>query len=185
MIRERLDEPQIHEAHDQRPVQNMAHFINTAPGLDVQQRARDFIARRFQTLLARIQPLETEVAAAYAHAESVKARLQTCFKLRKFRVVGSHARRSAIRSYSDVDYFTVLGREEVRWGEAYVQSSTILERVREDLSDRFWQTRISRDGQAIVLNFGNGVSAVEVVPAFFGEMGAKWPVYLIPDGCGW
>jgi hypothetical protein len=163
----------------------MAHSFTAGRSFDVQQMARTFIARRFGTLLTRIQPLATEVAASYAHADSVKARLAACFELKKFYVVGSHARQSAIRSYSDVDYFMVLSRNEVRWGGSYVQSSTVLDRLREELSDRFWQTRISRDGQAIVMNFGNGVNAVDVVPGFFGEMGPKWPVYLIPDGSGW
>jgi predicted nucleotidyltransferase len=142
------------------------------------------VAQRFQTLLSRIEPLQTEVDAAYTHADSVKARLAKSFALKKFVVIGSHARGTAIRAYSDVDFFAVISRADVRWGDGYVRSCTILDRVREDLGDRFWRTGTTRDGQAIMLNFGSGTSAVDVVPAFFWEMGTKWPIYQMPDGAG-
>lgn len=142
------------------------------------------IAQRFQKLLLRIEPLQTEVEAAYKHADSVKARLAKSFTLKKFAVIGSHARGTAIRTYSDVDFFAVISRDNVRWGDVYMRSSTILDRVREDLSGRFWQTDTARDGQAIMLNFGSGSSAVDVVPAFFWQMGTKWPIYQMPDGTG-
>lgn len=141
------------------------------------------IAQRFQTLLARIEPLSTEVEAAYRHADSVKSRLAKSFALKKFVVIGSHARRTAIRGYSDVDFFAVVSRDDVRWGDMYVRSSTTLDRVRHELSTRFWRTETARDGQAIVLNFGSG-SAVDVVPSFFWEMGSKHPIYQMPDGTG-
>lgn len=148
------------------------------------QTARLRIGQRFQTLLSGIEPLPTEVSAAHKHADSVKARLAKSFALKKFVVIGSHARGTAIRAYSDVDYFAVIGRDDVRWGDGYVRSSTILDRVREDLGSRFWRTDVARDGQAIVIHFGNGDGAVDVVPAFFWEMGAKWPVYQMPNGEG-
>ena len=141
------------------------------------------VAQRFQTLLARIEPLPTEVAAAYKHAGSIKARLAKSFELKKFVVVGSHARNTAIRGWSDVDFFAVVSRDDVRWGDGYVRSSTTLDRVRLDLGTRFWRTETERDGQAIMLNFGSG-SAVDVVPAFFWEMGPKHPIYQMPDGTG-
>lgn len=141
------------------------------------------VAQRFKTLLARIEPLPTEVSAAHKHAGSIKARLRKSFALKKFVVVGSHARGTAIRGWSDVDYFAVVSRDDVRWGDGYVRSSTTLDRVRLDLSNRFWRTETARDGQAIMLNFGSG-SAVDVVPAFFWEMGTKHPIYQMPDGAG-
>lgn len=141
------------------------------------------IAQRFQTLLSRIEPLPTEVAAAYRHADSEKARLAKSFALKKFVVIGSHARRTAIRASSDVDFFAVISRQDVRCGDGYVLSSTTLDRVRQDLSTRFWRTETARDCQAIMLNFGKG-SAVDVVPAFFWEMGSKYPIYQMPDGAG-
>lgn len=145
--------------------------------------ARLRIAQRFRTLLVRIEPLPTEVAAAYKHADSVKARLAKSFALKKFVVIGSHARGTAIRGWSDVDFFAVISRDDVRWGDVYVRSSTTLDRVRQDLSNRFWRTETARDGQAIMLNFGSG-SAVDVVPAFFWEMGSKHPIYQMPNGTG-
>src|SRR5437667_3401158 len=112
------------------------------------------IADHFQTLIARIEPLQTEVAAAYSHADSIKALLAASFTVKKFIPMGSHARGTAIRWHSDVDFFAVVSREEIKWGDAYVSSSTILDRLRDDLAQRFWQTSTTRDGQAIVLNFG-------------------------------
>jgi hypothetical protein len=143
--------------------------------------ARQRIAQRFQTLLERIEPLSTELAAAYRHTASVKTRLAKSFTLKKFVVIGSHARGTAIRGWSDVDFFAVISRDDVRWGDVYVRSSTTLDRVRDDLSNRFWQTVTARDGQAIVLQFGSG-SSVDVVPAFFWKMGTKHPIYQMPDG---
>jgi len=161
-------------------VLNYASTLSVSPGRPA---TRLRIAQRFQTLLSRIETLPTEVAAGYKHADSVKARLAKSFALKKFVVIGSHVRGTAIRASSDVDFFAVISRDDVRWGEGYVRSSTTLDRVREDLSSRFWRTDTARDGQAIMLNFGSG-SAVDVVPAFFWEMGSKWPIYQMPDGAG-
>ena len=161
-------------------------MLNYASTLSVSPRrpaTRLRIAQRFQTLLSRIEPLPTEVAGAYKHAASVKARLARSFALKKFVVIGSHPRGTAIRASSDVDFFAVVSRDDVRWGDGYVRSSTTLDRVRQDLSNRFWRTETARDGQAIVLNFGSG-SAVDVVPSFFWEMGSKHPTYQMPDGAG-
>jgi len=139
----------------------------------------------FQRLISRIQPLQSEVNLARLHSATIKSRLLKSFRLRKFIIVGSHSRGTAIRYYSDVDYFAVLSRMDARRGDTYINSATLLNKVKDDLSYRFWQTELSRDGQAVVIQFAAGEYSVDVVPAIFWEMTAKnWPIYQIPDGIG-
>jgi hypothetical protein len=136
-------------------------------------------------LLSRIEPLQSEVNRARFHTGAIKSRLEKSFRLRKFITVGSHSRGTAIRHYSDVDYFAVLSRDDARWGGAYISSATFLNKVKEDLSYRFWQTGISRDGQAVVARFAGGEHSVDIVPAIFLGMNSdNWPIYQIPDGEG-
>lgn len=138
----------------------------------------------FQKLVAGLQPLPSEMAGAFSHASTIKSRLVKEFNVRKFVMVGSHSRRTAIRNFSDVDYFAVFSREDVRWGGSLVRSSTVLNRLRDELASRYWQTGVSRDAQAIVVDFAGGARPVDVVPAFFKEFGVGWPIYEIPDGQG-
>lgn len=135
----------------------------------------------FQRLLARLQPL----ANASKHATSIRLRLGLSFRLKRFMVVGSHSRNTAIRHSSDIDYFAVLSRADARRGDGYISSSTLLDKIKEDLAARFWQTPVSRDGQATVVDFGGGDYSVDVVPSIFWEMTqSNWPIYQIPDGDG-
>jgi hypothetical protein len=143
------------------------------------------IAGCFLKLLSRIRPLPSEVAQALKHASSIKARLGNSFRLRKFLLVGSHARQTAIRWFSDVDFFGVFSRDDFRWGDGYKNTNSVLDNLRTDLASRFWQTPVYRDGPAVVVSFGGGDYAVDVVPAMFWEMNAaNWPIYYIPDGGG-
>jgi len=140
----------------------------------------------FKIMLGRLQPLPSEVQHAVAHAATIRSRLLRPFRVRKFLLVGSHSRRSAIRRYSDIDYFVVVARDDIRWGGGYERSTTVLEKFRRDLASRFWQTDVRKDAQAITLSFGSGEYSVDVVPAIFWQMASdNWPVYLMPDGDGW
>lgn len=138
----------------------------------------------FFRLIRKIQPTGGEINAAIKNVDSTKRRLQKSFNLRKFQRIGSHARSSAIKSYSDLDFLAVLARNETKWGGSFVKSNTILDRVSKDLNSRFVSTAIRRDAQAIVLQFGRGQKSMDVVPGIFHEMRNKRPVYLIPDGYG-
>ena len=143
------------------------------------------VAFLFQKLLATIKPLPSELLRARGHAATIKARLSSSFKLRKFIVVGSHSRGSAIRSYSDLDCFAVVSRDDARWGGTYISSYAVLERLRGELASRFPQTMVSRDQQAVVVRFEAGGYPVDVVPAFYWGTGpSNWPVYRIPNGAG-
>jgi hypothetical protein len=88
----------------------------------------------------------------------------------------------------------VLNIGEVRWGDGWKLSSTVLNNVRDQLQDRYTSTEIGRDGQAIVVDFADGQYSVDVVPAvyvgstpvsFIGNVVRNYPVYKIPDGEGW
>jgi len=143
------------------------------------------IPESFQSLVSRIAPLQRELDEAKGHADSIRARLQKSFNLKKFVVVGSHSRETAIRRYSDVDHFAVFSRDEFRIGDRYKRSDTVLNSLRDDLAQRFRQTSVQRDGPAVVVSFGQGDYSVDVVPAMFWEMNKdNWPIYYIPDGTG-
>lgn len=143
------------------------------------------ISEAFKELILRVQPLESEVEQAEGHAQTIRRRLGDVFEVKKFEIVGSHARGTAIRRYSDVDYLVLLSRSEARWGDGQVLSTTVLKRVRDALAERFQRTEVRRDQQAIIVAFGDGQYAVDVVPAIF-KAPAKdgWPIYEIPDGTG-
>ena len=144
------------------------------------------IAESFSKLLSRIHPVELELNRAGSHASTMKSRLEKYFDLRKFDLIGSHSRNSAVRKYSDVDFFALFSRDDVRWGGKYIDSRTLLNKVAFILKGRYPQTAIGRDRQALVIGFGDGNYAVDVVPAFFEEFDneLRSPIYSIPDSVG-
>lgn len=135
-------------------------------------------------LLKYIQPQAAELARAVGHAQTVRNRLTKNFDVRKFAKIGSHQRGTAIREYSDLDFIAVLARKEAQWGRGTVASTTLLNRVRDDLMDRYTTTDIGRDKQAIVIGFAGGQRSMDVVPALFESFSAGRPIYSIPDGVG-
>lgn len=138
-------------------------------------------------LISKIQPRGSALGRAQAHAVTVRSRLNKSFDLSRFTKIGSHARGTAIRWYSDLDFFTLLKRNEAKWGGQIVNSSTVLNRIREDLQDRYTNTIIRRDQQAVVAEFGGGQQAMDVVPGIFMRFLPKHgPVFAIPNGYdGW
>jgi tRNA nucleotidyltransferase (CCA-adding enzyme) len=112
------------------------------------------VSTSFRTLISRIDPLQSELNRAAGHAASIRSRLESSFRLRKFITVGSHARETAIRWHSDVDHFAVFARDEFRKGNHYTSSTRVLDNIRDDLGGRFWRTPVSRDGPAVVVRFG-------------------------------
>lgn len=146
--------------------------------------ARAHVAQRFQRLLASLQFSAVDVTRYNSHMASVTTRLATAFHLNKPLVIGSAARGSAIRQDSDVDLMSVFKMAELRCGDRLVSSYTLLNRVRQELQDRFWNTDLGRDGQAITVRFRDGQYSVDVVPAGFWAIENNSPVYLIPDGTG-
>lgn len=134
-------------------------------------------------LIRKIQPVSGERNRAMMHSLTMKSRLNKSFDLKKFTKIGSHSRGTAIKTFSDVDFMAVLARNEAKWGGKVVNSSTILNRIRDDLNDRYTHTTVRRDLQAVVVEFGGGQHAMDVVPAIFSRFMPKvGPLYWIPDG---
>ena len=151
----------------------------------MQTRAQTAIAARFARLLDRITPDLAEEKIFLQHQDSIEGRLKSAFLTNRVERIGSYTRRSAIKDWSDVDLLLVLSRDEVRWGEQYKSSTTVLKNVRDQLQDRYAQTEVGRDGQAVVISFGDGHHPVDVVPGFYWGTGPRnYPIFCIPDGAG-
>lgn len=135
-------------------------------------------------LAQRARPQAGELASARLHRAAVRTRLATSFDVSRVLTIGSHARDTAIRWYSDLDMLVVLRRNEAKWGGNIVSSQTVLGRVQDDLRGRFTQTDIRRDQQAAVIGFAAGQQSLDVVPAIFRRFGVGHPIFAIPDGYG-
>lgn len=135
-------------------------------------------------LARRIQPQTSELKAARSHLITVRRRLNSSFDISKIVVIGSHSRHTAIRWYSDLDVMAVLRRNEAKWGDRLVSSSTLITRVRNDLNDRYVNTDVRRDQQAVVVGFADQQQSLDVVPALFNSFGKARPIFIIPDGEG-
>lgn len=135
-------------------------------------------------LAHRVQPLETELINAKRHRGTARIRLAKSFDVSRIVPIGSHARGTAIRAHSDLDMMVVLRRNEAKWGDSLVSSYTVLEKLRQDLQERYTQTEIRRDAQAVVIDFAGGQRSLDVVPALFQRFDRLRPVFLIPDGNG-
>lgn len=146
------------------------------------------VSEAFRLLLSQVEPTAPEDSARRTHARTIKQGLELEFNsVSKVELIGSHTRDSAIHLHSDVDYLAVLSKADVTRGGELVRSSTTLERVRDALEDRFPKTEIWIDGPAVIVGFGQGEGAVDVVPAFWtGTVStvSGYPKYRIPDGRG-
>lgn len=142
------------------------------------------ISESFQLLISRIQPLETELQAARQHLATIRTRLETEFEVSKCFPIGSFARGTSIRGFSDTDLLAVFRKTVFTWGDNLINSDTALEKVRVALAERYPNSDVYKDGIAIAVSFSDG-RHVDVVPGVFDSMfKEKWPVYLIPDGSG-
>ncbi|HEX7069859.1 MAG TPA: hypothetical protein VF190_03590, partial [Rhodothermales bacterium] len=146
------------------------------------------VSEGFQEYLQRLAPSDTEVEKRRSHKKTIEQALVAEFgAFNELLVMGSHTRDSAIHVKSDVDYFAKLGKADVLWGGERVNSSTTLNRVKKALDTRFKSTDVWIDGPAVVVGFGQGVGAVDVVPGVWtGTTGSspQYPVFDIPDGVG-
>lgn len=148
-------------------------------------RTETAISDRFGVLLARITPDASDAKTFAQHQASIESRLKSAMRTHSVVRIGSYTRGSAIRWSSDIDLLLVLKRDEVRWGNEYKRSGTVLDTVRAQLQDRYTRTDIGRDGQAVVISFNDGQHPVDVVPGFYWEPGENnYPVFYIPDGDG-
>lgn len=141
------------------------------------------INESFKYLLTKIEPTAGQISAAEQHLATIKSRLSSAFTLKNFLKTGSFSRDTFNKDSSDVDVFAVLSRDDMRWGRGYITSDTALDRIKDELEGRFWNTNVYRDVHAIVVEFTD--CQVDVVPAFFkGVTEQNWPLYSIPNGSG-
>lgn len=141
------------------------------------------IVDRFRRLIARATPTGAEREAIARHRESVEACLESALDLIRIRLIGSVRRGTEVRGSSDLDLLVVLSRSSVQRGGAWLTSTTVLNRVRRALEDRFPNTEIGRDGQAVVVSFGDGERSIDVVPGVAcGRAADNYRLYKIPDG---
>ena len=135
-------------------------------------------------LIRSIQPTEAEAARSSGHMGTIRRRLNQSFDIARILPIGSFSRSTAITRYSDRDLLVMLKRNEAKWGDNFVSSSTILRRVRDDLDSRFSTTTVRSDRQAAVVHFAGGRHRFDIVPAVFSHFDKKRPIYGIPDGEG-
>jgi SMODS domain-containing protein len=142
----------------------------------------------FQEYLTRLAPSDTEVDKRKSHKKTIEQALMSEFgAFNELLVMGSHTRESAIHVRSDVDYFAKLGKDDVTRGGDRVNSNTTLGRVKKALETRFKSTDVWIDGPAVVVGFGQGAGAVDVVPGvWIGTTGSspQYPMFDIPDTNG-
>lgn len=140
----------------------------------------------FTKLLTRIEVPAGQLDKLGTHRGEIQSRLGKVFDLSSLKGIGSHSRHCAIKDHSDLDLMAVISKSDVERSNGWVSSKTILDKIRTELGDRFWQTATGRDGQAVVVNFGSGSLPVDVVPAVFSGWNSQpsRPLYCIPDGNG-
>lgn len=146
------------------------------------------VSNRFATLISWTQFSPAQDAEFENHIRTVKRRLETVLAACNIPVIGSRSRGSASVFGSDADILLNLSRDWVRWGDSWKRSTTILDEVRKHLEDRYTQTDVAKDGQAVVVSFSDGKFPVDVVPAVYkgpSVQHSNYPIYWIPDGNGW
>jgi predicted nucleotidyltransferase len=147
------------------------------------------ISGHFKKLLTSIDPGSRVHGSLNTHASTIQSRLGKEFETRTFRIVGSYSRGTMVAKYSDLDCFVVFSRDEATWGDKYIRSTTLLDRIKSSIQERYKNTEIKRDKQAVVVHFSD--LDVDIVPAIWERMipnpeGKNRPVYRIPDGNeGW
>lgn len=123
------------------------------------------VSQAFDTFLSWpiSTPPQREVHSS--HRASIEAALGARFRILNFFESGSFSHGTGIRNFSDTDVFVSLG--EQRPSHSY----DALEAVRSTLNARFLSTPVGIDKPAVVVEFGSGFEAWEVIPAYFAFQG--------------
>src|SRR5207248_9642421 len=111
-------------------------------GSKMQTRTQTAIAVRFAQLLEKITPDASAERKFSDHQSSIETRLKSVFRTNRVERIGSYTRGSAIKGVSDIDLLLVLTRDEVRWGDKYKSSDTVLKNIRDQLQDRYTRTEV-------------------------------------------
>jgi len=147
-------------------------------------RAAAGIAARFAEYLARIEPRQGVLDAAVKRSAGIHGAILRSMQVARVARVGSFYKGTAIANASDLDFFVVIRREDVRWAGTMVSSATVLGNIRSAILDRYPRSNIGKDGSAVVVEFADGIP-IDVVPAIFASpLQTGHPLYSIPDGEG-
>jgi predicted nucleotidyltransferase len=139
----------------------------------------------FNKLFRTIEPIPGEVGRAARQYAGIRSRLSKSFNVARIIPFGSHSKRTAIRRFSDFDVLVIIRKSDLIWGSSLISSETLLGNIKDELQERYPSTETRRDKQAVVVQFGGGEHAVDVVPAIFHSPSRTGhPIYLIPDGSG-
>ena len=135
----------------------------------------------FRTFLGRLVPTEAQRNAASSHRETVESCIRANFGLNRFFQTGSFNHGTAVRNYSDVDYFAYPG------GQQPGSADTALKNFRAALEKKFPRTEVAVRHPAVVVEFGtDGSETYEVVPAYHRRGTGEERVYQIPGRTeGW
>lgn len=114
------------------------------------------INESFFEFIRRKQPLDSELQAAKQHLATIRTRLETEFEVSKVIPIGSFARGTSIRGFSDTDLLAVFRKTVFTWGDNLINSETALEKVRQALVERYPNSEIYKDGIAIAVSFTDG-----------------------------
>src|SRR5438046_892893 len=113
------------------------------------------ISDSFATLIGRIQPLQSELDAARQHQDAIQTRLETEFEVSNCRPIGSSARGTSIRGFSDTDLLAVFRKTVFTWGDGLINSDTALEKVRVAVAQRYPNSDVYKDSIAIAVSFSD------------------------------
>ena len=134
----------------------------------------------FRDFLAGLTPSDVESEKAQKHRASIEGCLRNNFTLKRFFRTGSFGNGTSIYSYSDVDYFASVAREDLK-----ADSRVSLRKFREVLEARFPGTGVHVSSPAVRVPFGTGANEVhEITPADFIEESYGNKIYDIADGAG-
>ncbi len=135
----------------------------------------------FEEYIRRLAPLGTEMKAAKAHYSSVESSLKNNVPGAKLIPTGSFGNGTALKRYSDVDYFVIIPR-----GLVGTDSTAVLQRVRAALKGTFPRTGVAVRMPAVIVPFGvDGSESIDVVPALVAAKTSQGhAIYDIPDRGG-
>ena len=92
----------------------------------------------FESYLARLSPLPTELAKGRAHNASVRSCLRKNFGCFRLFETGSIFNNTGVRHFSDTDYFAVIPKENLR-----ANSANQLRELKDALKYTFWRLVIA------------------------------------------
>lgn len=145
------------------------------------------IADRFNTFLSNIKLTPSQRDDAQVKYDGVCKKLHdyfyptTTYNGTTKLLVGSYAKGTNIRPARDIDVFFKLPWSEFNQSSSVNNvQSTLLQKIRRILQDKYPDTKIRADNQVVVVNFSNA-HFVEVVPCFESFTGDTTGKFLIPN----